>query len=223
MKIEVGKKYLDRQGAVIEIIRHEPERSYPFIGIDVEQTARAYTESGRFFSPPDLDSEYDSVSEFCAGLTGHVGPTGVSGPAGVPTPLSPLPQDSAARKDVPVWEGFIAYAPAAIAAAARISVIGNKKHNPGEELHHARGKSMDHTNCHARHLMDFQAIEAYVKRDLGGDWGKCPKDLFAAAEDHIGNMVWRSTMFGQEKLEEMGLAPLAPRARITTTKETNQK
>lgn len=57
---------------------------------------------------------------------------------------------------------------------ALISKEGNDKHNPGEPLHHARGKSMDHGDCLLRHLMDLQdhlaagRIEEAVK--LGGRW-----------------------------------------------------
>ena len=73
--------------------------------------------------------------------------------------------DSAGRKKVPMFSGVMAYFPDAIAALAEHSYKGNEKHNPGEPLHHARGKSMDHTDCIMRHLanyngMDGDALEA---------------------------------------------------------------
>lgn len=73
--------------------------------------------------------------------------------------------DSAGRKKVPMFSGVMAYFPDAIAALAEHSFKGNEKHNPGEPLHHARGKSMDHTDCIMRHLanyngMDGDALEA---------------------------------------------------------------
>jgi hypothetical protein len=73
--------------------------------------------------------------------------------------------DSAGRKNVPMFSGVMAYFPDAIAALAEHSFKGNQKHNPGEPLHHARGKSMDHTDCIMRHLanysgMDGDALEA---------------------------------------------------------------
>ena len=64
-----------------------------------------------------------------------------------------LPTDSAERKDVPVFSGVVKYAPAALAGVARISKAGNDKHNPGERMHWARGKSADHLECAARHLL----------------------------------------------------------------------
>lgn len=73
--------------------------------------------------------------------------------------------DSAGRKRVPIYSGVMAYFPDAIAALAEHSYNGNQKHNPGETLHHARGKSMDHTDCIMRHVanydgMDGEALEA---------------------------------------------------------------
>lgn len=74
--------------------------------------------------------------------------------------------DSAGRKKVPMFSGLIAYFPDACAALAEHSYKGNDKHNPGEPLHHARGKSMDHTDCILRHVsagpeaMDGDSLEA---------------------------------------------------------------
>lgn len=133
-------------------------------------------------------------------------------------PKSPLPDDRQARKDTPVWSGVLEYFPAAICAAARISKIGNDIHNPGEPLHHARGKSMDHTDCIARHLIDYQAIKAAVEADRAGGWATCQSR--AVAEEHLGNLVWRVLAYAQEQLENMGRAPLPPRARLP--KETNK-
>ncbi len=63
--------------------------------------------------------------------------------------------DSAGRKTVPMFSGAMAYFPDAFAALAEHSFKGNNKHNPGEPLHHARGKSMDHTDCIMRHLANY--------------------------------------------------------------------
>jgi hypothetical protein len=65
-----------------------------------------------------------------------------------------LPTDSALRKDTPICTGVLDYFPRALAYIARISVLGNDKHNPGEPLHWAEGKSMDHPDCIARHLIE---------------------------------------------------------------------
>jgi len=207
MQIEVGKRYLDREGAEIIIIgTNEEEKCFPFVGEDANGYRNTFTPDGHYTL--DGDCVYDLVT-----------PAPEPAPVVPAAPKSPLPDDSAARKSIPIWEGVIAYAPAAIAAAARISVIGNNKHNPGEELHHARGKSMDHTDCIARHLIDFQAIKAAAMRDAQMGWASCASR--DAAAEHLGNLVWRSLMFAQEQLEEMGMAPLAPRARLPKT-ETNK-
>ncbi len=101
-----------------------------------------------------------------------------------------LPVDSAARKAVPLTTGCLDYFPAALAAVARLSKFGNDKHNPGEPLHHARGKSMDHADCIARHLVDRGVIDP----DTG--------------MSHSVEIAWRALALLQEELEAAG-APLA--------------
>lgn len=58
------------------------------------------------------------------------------------------------RKDYPVFSGVLAYFPDALLAVSRVSKAGNDKHNPGEPLHWARGKSMDQLDALTRHLLD---------------------------------------------------------------------
>jgi hypothetical protein len=65
-----------------------------------------------------------------------------------------LPVDSQERKETPIYSGVLAYFPRAIAAVARLSKKGNDKHNPGQHLHWAKGKSTDHLDCVARHLIE---------------------------------------------------------------------
>jgi hypothetical protein len=102
-----------------------------------------------------------------------------------------LPTDSAARKRVPMCAGLLDYFPDALAAVAELSFDGNEKHNPGEPLHHARGKSMDHADCIVRHLLN-----------RGGFDGKTRESAALA---------WRALALLQEELEaDLGL-PL-PRA-----------
>lgn len=68
---------------------------------------------------------------------------------------------SAERKKYPVHSGFNMYFRDAIFRIARVSFDGNEKHNPGEAIHWARGKSDDHTDCNARHaLCSDQEVEA---------------------------------------------------------------
>jgi hypothetical protein len=93
-----------------------------------------------------------------------------------------LPDDSAARKNVPMATGLLDYFPDALACVAEVSFLGNEKHNPGQPLHHARGKSMDHANCILRHLTE-----------RGG------RD--AAGVRHSAQMAWRALALLQEELE----------------------
>jgi hypothetical protein len=65
-----------------------------------------------------------------------------------------LPTDSKLRKETPIYTGMLKYFPRTSAYVARISVLGNEKHNPGEPLHWAEGKSMDHPDCIVRHAIE---------------------------------------------------------------------
>ena len=67
--------------------------------------------------------------------------------------------DSQERKDTPVFSGFMAYFPLAMAEVARLSKEGNDKHNPGEPLHWARGKSEDHADCIVRHQLEVGVVD----------------------------------------------------------------
>lgn len=108
-----------------------------------------------------------------------------------PTPV--LPSDAADRKNIPIARGCLDYFPAALAAVAELSRIGNEQHNPGEPMHHARGKSGDHADCVIRHLMDRGALDADGIR-------------------HSAKAAWRALALLQEELEAEG-APLARGAR----------
>lgn len=70
-----------------------------------------------------------------------------------------LPTDSKARKETPIYSGFMKYFPLAMAAVARLSFKGNEKHNPGQPLHWAREKSTDHGDCIARHQLTVDEID----------------------------------------------------------------
>lgn len=111
-----------------------------------------------------------------------------------------LPTDSDARKAFPLWRGLFRYAPAALAAAARVSLRGSQKHNPGQPMHHSRHKSTDHADCYLRHLMDLE-------EDFGHGRG-----YDEHGEPQVGYMVWRAILFAQEWLEINEGAPRAPAA-----------
>ena len=75
-------------------------------------------------------------------------------------PFVPLAHaDSKQRKMMPVISGVIDYFPDAIAAVAYVSYLGNQKHNPGQDLHWARGKSDDHIDCLGRHLLSRDGVD----------------------------------------------------------------
>lgn len=101
---------------------------------------------------------------------------------------------SDARKGVPIATGCLDYFPAALAMVARVSKAGNDKHNPGQDMHHARGKSMDHADCIMRHLSERGTID--------------PEDGLP----HSGKIAWRALALLQEELEAAG-APIARGAR----------
>jgi hypothetical protein len=70
-----------------------------------------------------------------------------------------LPTYSKERKERPIARGVLDYFPDAVAAVAHVSYIGNKQHNPGEEMHWSRDKSSDHADCIARHLTERGTID----------------------------------------------------------------
>lgn len=66
-----------------------------------------------------------------------------------------LPEDAQARKDIPVYSGFITYFPDAIVAVSKLSLAGGLQHGQTREtLHWDRTKSTDHTDALMRHLIE---------------------------------------------------------------------
>jgi len=63
------------------------------------------------------------------------------------------------RKDRPVFSGVLKYFPDAILEVARTSLAGNKQHHPDKPLHWDRGKSDDHLDALARHLIQAGEID----------------------------------------------------------------
>lgn len=103
---------------------------------------------------------------------------------------NPKKTEAQQRKDKPIVRGCLDYFPAALLAVAELSRIGNEQHNPGEPMHHARGKSMDHADCIVRHLIDRGTM------DTDGI-------------SHTVKVAWRALALLQEELEAAG----APKAR----------
>jgi len=100
-----------------------------------------------------------------------------------------------------MWRGLLRYFPAALAGVASISQWGNDKHNPGEEMNHARGKSMDHADCIIRHLMD---LDENGGRDEDG-------------HPQVAYIAWRALALAQEWYEEHEGKPFAPAATFDDT------
>ena len=88
------------------------------------------------------------------------------------SPVAPF-SESARRKASPVWSGVLNYFPDALLAVSRVSLEGNRKHNPGQPLHWSRDKSNDHLDCAGRHLLTPFAIDPDSK------------------EVHLANAAWR--------------------------------
>jgi len=104
-----------------------------------------------------------------------------------------LPTDAKERKKIPIGTGVLDYFPAALAEVAKISQMGNDQHNPGEDLHWARGKSMDQFDTTIRHLMERGTLDV--------DGGR-----------HTAKAAWRILAILQLELEAEG-APIARGAR----------
>lgn len=81
-----------------------------------------------------------------------------------------LETDSATRKTFPMARGLLDYFPDALAAVAQVSYLGNEKHNPGQEMHHARGKSTDHADCIMRHLSGRGKFDGEIRESAALAW-----------------------------------------------------
>lgn len=80
---------------------------------------------------------------------------------------SPLPNDSAARKELPIGKVFFGMFPAAMVGVTENVMAGNRKHlgDDPDVPKHDRSKSADHLDCIMRHAMDGD-IEAVATRAL---------------------------------------------------------
>lgn len=100
-----------------------------------------------------------------------------------------LPTDYDERKRIPIANGVLDYFPAALIAVAEVSKLGNDQHNPGEELHWARGKSMNQADTMIRHFLERGTVDTDGVR-------------------HSAKMAWRALALLQLELEAAG-APVA--------------
>lgn len=109
-----------------------------------------------------------------------------------------LPVEAKERNEFPMFDGLLAYFPAALAAVSRVSKIGNDQHNPGEPMHWARGKSTDHENKIVRHLLESGTLDTDGTR-------------------HSAKVAWRALALLQEELEREEGAPIPRNARLDVT------
>lgn len=89
------------------------------------------------------------------------------------------------RKDTPVYSGVLKYFPLALQEVARVSMAGNKQHNPDKTLHWDRSKSCDELDALARHLLDA---------------GKLDTD----GQLHSAKLAWRALANLEKELEQNG-------------------
>lgn len=97
------------------------------------------------------------------------------------------------RKSEPIHSGCLMYFPDALAAVARVSVAGNNKHNPGEALHWARGKSTDQLDCVVRHTITPDTVDEET------------------GEYELAQAVWRALaqlqLMEEARLAKLGIRP----------------
>lgn len=99
-----------------------------------------------------------------------------------------LETDSNTRKQYPMARGLLDYFPDALAEVSRVSYYGNEKHNPGQPMHHARGKSNDHADCIMRHLAGRGKFDGEIRESAA--------------------LAWRALALLQEELEQEFNLPL---------------
>jgi hypothetical protein len=93
------------------------------------------------------------------------------------------------RKKYPLVTGCLDYFRDALLYVSNVSLIGNRKHNPGAMLHWDRSKSTDELDALGRHLLcreDMDMIDAAY-----------PDELVEEAAE----MAWRALAYLQKLLE----------------------
>jgi hypothetical protein len=93
-----------------------------------------------------------------------------------------LPSEYQARKAIPITTGVVDYFPDALVEIAKVSLLGNEQHNPGQPLHWSKGKSHDHSDALLRHLIER---------------GKTDTDGLR----HSAKLAWRALALLQTELE----------------------
>lgn len=89
---------------------------------------------------------------------------------------------AAERKALPIARGVLDYFPDALVAVAKVSLEGNRQHNPGQPLHWAKEKSTDEADALLRHLIDRGKLDADGQR-------------------HSAKVAWRALALLQREIE----------------------
>lgn len=89
-----------------------------------------------------------------------------------PKPVTLFPSGAEDRNKLPIAALFD-YFPLAMIEIAKVIQIGNDQHNPGQPVHWAREKSVDHGNKMLRHYMERGTVDTDGAR-------------------HSGKMAWRA-------------------------------
>lgn len=105
-----------------------------------------------------------------------------------------LPEDPAIRAEYPIFDGFLAYFPNAVAEVARLSYKATQQHHPDEDMHWDRSKSLDHLNKIGRHMIDAGKVDDNGIR-------------------HSVMIAWRAMANLQEELEKQEGYPPSPASR----------
>ncbi len=148
-------------------------------------------DDGWLIHEPTPQKPYDKHDAKCFGFPcdGECKPVVVptDGPKGGHLSFMAPAVDSAGRKATPVYEGCVRYFPAAMQLVARLSKVGNDKHNHGEPMHHARAKSTDQGDCILRHQMDVGTLDPDSNLDhaVGVAW-RALAQLQILAEEQYG-------------------------------------
>lgn len=100
-----------------------------------------------------------------------------------------MPTDADSRKQIPLATGLLDYFPAALAAVAHCSAVGNGQHNAGQPIHWARSKSPDEADALLRHLAERGSVDCDGIR-------------------HSAKVAWRALALLQKELEQQEGAPL---------------
>lgn len=114
-----------------------------------------------------------------------------------------LPTDPKARKQAPVYEGFLKYFPDAVVAVANLSFVANEQHNPGQPVHWNRAKSTDELDCMIRHLLDHASGN--------------PVDTDGLL--HLAKVAWRAMAALQKELEKRASSEDSDKQRVEALKQ----